>query len=163
MRKITNFFYLEKSGVGKTVGFEIDEKMQDPTYNWTETKETRIEYMDNIEQQYTYFCYGEKDYEACQKRAEFLMNFRQKYELAQEEFVRCCETFKTPGCCNQAILNLKFLSLINISGTNGSSCTKSVKKENLEKCRFQRLLELYPRKSNAWNDSQISSDSVRVN
>jgi len=94
------------SGVGKTVGFEIDEKMQDPTYNWTETKETRIEYMDNIEQQYTYFCYGEKDYEACQKRAEFLMNFRQKYELAQEEFVRCCETFKTPGCCNQARMGL---------------------------------------------------------
>lgn len=61
------------SGVG-FVGddFVIDEKMQDPTYDWTATRETRVEYMDNIEQQYTYFCYGEKDPEACQKRADFL-------------------------------------------------------------------------------------------
>ena len=57
-----------KSGVG----FVQDEKLNDPTYDWTASRETRIEYFDNIEQQYTYFCYGEKDYEACQKRAELL-------------------------------------------------------------------------------------------
>merc|ERR1739848_467832 len=88
------------------VGFVQDPKMSDPTYDWTKTAETRKEYMDNIEQQYTYFCYGEKDYEACQKRAEFLQTFRMQYDKATAEFVRCCEEFKTPGCCHSAAKNV---------------------------------------------------------
>jgi hypothetical protein len=76
--------------------------MSDPNYDWTATAETRKEYMDNIEQQYTYFCYGEKDEEACQKRAEFLINFRVNYMKGTEELLRCCKDHKSPGCCNQA-------------------------------------------------------------
>lgn len=95
-----------RTGNDTGVGFVMDEKYQDPTYDWTSTKEGQKDFMDNLEQQYTYFCYGEKDYEACQKRAEFLQTFRMQYEQAQAEFERCCETYKTPGCCNSARQNL---------------------------------------------------------
>ena len=52
--------------------YNIDEKMADPSFEWWSSSAGQTEYFDNLDQQYTYFCYGENDYEACQKRAEFL-------------------------------------------------------------------------------------------
>merc|ERR1712233_107803 len=46
--------------------------MADPNFEWWSSSAGQTEYFDNLDQQYTYFCYGENDYEACQKRAEFL-------------------------------------------------------------------------------------------
>ncbi|CAG5111195.1 Oidioi.mRNA.OKI2018_I69.chr2.g5525.t1.cds [Oikopleura dioica] len=44
-------------GSGGT-GFQQDKRMNDPSMDWMNSKSTRKEFFDNLEQQYTYFCYG---------------------------------------------------------------------------------------------------------
>ena len=44
-------------GTGGT-GFVQDERMNDPSVDWMNSKESRQEFFNNLEQQYTYFCYG---------------------------------------------------------------------------------------------------------
>jgi len=85
-------------GTGGT-GFVQDERMNDPSVDWMNSKESRQEFFNNLEQQYTYFCYGEKDYEACQKRADFLITFRQRYQDGKDEYKSCCNKYGSPGCC----------------------------------------------------------------
>lgn len=55
-----------------------------------------------VETDYTYFCYDQRDPEACQKRADFMATFRLDYDEARNEYDRCCATYATPGCCLNA-------------------------------------------------------------
>jgi len=70
--------------------------------DWRTDPKARGEYFDQVETDYTYFCYDQKDAEACQKRAEFLATFRVDFREAFAEYSRCCTTYKTPGCCTNA-------------------------------------------------------------
>jgi len=71
-------------------GFDID---------WRTDPKAREDYFNQVETDYTYFCYDQKDPEACQKRADFLATFRADFVEARAEYDRCCTKYQTPGCC----------------------------------------------------------------
>jgi len=86
-------------------------KFQDEYGNeidWRTDPEARLEYFNQVETDYTYFCYDQKDPEACQKRADFMATFRLDNKEAGAEYDRCCATYGTPGCClNAAKFNMR--------------------------------------------------------
>jgi len=67
--------------------------------DWRTDPKARDDYFNQVETDYTYFCYDQKDPEACQKRAEFLSTFRSDFVEARAEYDRCCAKYQTPGCC----------------------------------------------------------------
>lgn len=79
--------------------------------DWLDDPVARDEYFNQIETDYTYFCYDQQDPEACQKRADFLATFRSDYDEANAEYNRCCEKYKTPGCCLKAAHYMYFNGL----------------------------------------------------